>query len=438
MVANPRNTTSTLGRAYRAFQTRTMQRFQPEFLPWVATEDLEAVEFLAKLKPNTQIAALHRQMIQALTTDEALVEAEAQAGFRHVYDSAVALAQPATAAFLRHAQTINQFAYSHSLAQVQLETLKSIDREGHSDPTFGRFVQDLVAKLGRKTEMFDAVAYSQFFEIYGEAITLQWLRSRPGVEAGRVEESRVKGEGRPDFICSIHGGDQFYIEVKSLDIVDGEFRHREMMEDGLERQVEMEERVKEGQRVTFVEGEIAPYRGVGQLQGYDLCSLKLVIDTLRDKCRSAFKPSQFEMGPTFALAVIDRLILPGRHHALAPYYYAPEPAGCCLSGVLWHLAYGRIGTPIFRAPDFEGKPSLEDFLTTDGLYSDPNRPFLGKGLIILNTNLGNRVAYGLGNPSAGPEPWTSDETEAALEAVCNAQNDAGNSFGWKLSDARTL
>jgi hypothetical protein len=225
--------------------------------------------------------------------------------------------------------------------------------------------------------------------------------------------------------------------VKSLDIVSGEFRHREMMDDALDVQVELEARRKEGRRVSFAEGTIDPYRALGQTEGYDPRSLKLTIDTLREKCRTAFKPSQFELGPTFALAVVDRLVLPGGRHALAPYYYEPFHSGCCVSGVLWHAAYGRVGTPIFRLPDFEGKPTLEAHLATEGLYADSHLAFCGEGLIVLDTHCGQRVAYGLASPLASPEPWSSDLTERVLRLICNAQNDAGNSFAYLLSDART-
>jgi hypothetical protein len=112
-------------------------------------------------------------------------------------------------------------------------------------------------------------------------------------------------------------------------------------------------------------------------------------------------------------------------------------SGCCVSAVLWHAVHRRIGTPIFRLPDFEGKPTLEAHLATDGLYADVNQPFHGEGLIVLDTHCGQRVAYGLASPSASPEPWSSDLTENALRLICDAQNDASNSFAYLLSDART-
>lgn len=438
--ADPRSTTSDVGRAYWAFHDRKFRAMKPEFLPWVSIGDLEAIEALANMKPADPVAELHQQMIDLLTTDRALDSNKQRDVFKDIYDQAVAAALPVKTAYLRHAQVISSIAYSHSLAQVELETLTLIDRTAHTDPAFACFANDLAAKLGTKAEAFDVIAYSQFFEVYGEALTLLHLRSRPGLQAKRVEESKVKGEGRPDFECTLNEGPPFYIEVKSLDIVGGEFRNREMMDDGLERQAKLE-KVREadqakGRRVSMVEGEIAPYKAVGQNSDYDCRSLKHVIDTLREKCRSAFKASQFKMGPTFALAIVDRLIVPGGRHALAPYYYAPEPASCCLTGVLWHLAYGRIGTPVFRAPDFEGKPSFESNLTTDGLYRDSSQPFLGQGLIVLDTHCGRRVAYGLSNPETGLEQWTGDDTEQALDAICDARNDAGNSCGWELSDMR--
>lgn len=434
---SPRATKASLGRAYWAFHDETTHRLRSNWLPWVDTGDLEAVEALAKLRSGQLIADLHQQMLQDLTTEDALVDEENQKAFRQRYDEAVAIALPATMAYLHHAQDINTLTRNHSLATVDLKTLKEIDGLGHNDSAFGKFVKDLVAKIGPKTKTFDVIAYSQFFEIYGEAITLQYLRSRPGLQAGRVEESKVQGESRPDFICKFEDGEMFYIEVKSLDIVGGEFRHLEMMNDALEVQADLDERRKEGRRVTFAEGVIAPYKALGKTTDYDPRSLKLAVDTLRNKCRSAFKPSQFGFGPTFALAVVDRLIVPGGRNALAPYYYDPFHSGCCVSGVLWHVAYGRIGTPIFRLPDFEGKPTLEAHLMTDGLYADDNQPFHGEGLIVLDTHGGRRVAYGLASSAASPEPWSSDRTEDVLRLICEAQNDARNSSAYLLSDART-
>ena len=409
-----------------------MQRLRDQALPWVNTEDLEAVEALAKVQSGERIGSLQQGLLAALTTKGALDQARLREGFKAQYDEAVAIAQPATTAYLRHAHAINNLTRSHSLASVDLMTLKLIDAQGHVDTAFGTFVKELIAKLAPKRKLLDVIAYSQFFEVYGEAITLQHLRASPGIKAGRVPASTIPGEARPDFICQLDNGPTFYVEVKSLDIVDGEFRQREMMHEALDLQVELEARRKEGRRVASVIGEIAPYRGLGD-ETYDPRSLKRVVDTLREKCSKAFKPSQFEQGPTFALAIIDRLLLPRGRNDLAAYYYEPEPARCCVTGVLWHAAYGSAGTPVFRAPDFEGKPTLEGHLDVAGLYVNPGQPFPGEGLIVLDTHCGRRVSYGLASPAPTAEPWSPDLTEDVLRAICDAHNDRENTLAYKFA-----
>jgi hypothetical protein len=113
---SPRTTKAALGRAYWAFHDKTTLRLRSNWLPWVDTEDLEAVEALAALRPSQPIAELHRQMLHDLTTENALVDEADQNASRQRYDEAVAIALPATQAYLRHAQTINTLTRNHSLA----------------------------------------------------------------------------------------------------------------------------------------------------------------------------------------------------------------------------------------------------------------------------------------------------------------------------------
>jgi hypothetical protein len=132
------------------------------------------------------------------------------------------------------------------------------------------------------------------------------------------------------------------------------------------------------------------------------------------------------MGPTLALGVTDRLILPAGAQDLAPYYPDFDVASACVSGVLWHAAFGRPGTPIFRSSDFAGHANLEGHLATLGFLVDSGRPFPGLGAIALErTGKGDR-AWGL---LAGHEPlgdWQVDETIEALAAICDRFNGETN------------
>ena len=135
-----------------------------------------------------------------------------------------------------------------------------------------------------------------------------------------------------------------------------------MMDDGLNAKAELVKQVQAGKAVATAETEIDPFRKAGETKTYDPYSIIRVIDTLRQKYLGAFKEGQFKEGPTFAAAVVDRLVLPRGQFDLAPYYYADLNDGGIASGVLWHFAYGHSGTPIFRLPEFAGANSLEGHL----------------------------------------------------------------------------
>ncbi len=387
---DPRATSTDVGRAYVTYHKRTMKAFRPAFLPWMDTEVLDAIEDRAKADAAGEVAAAHRDLLHRLASAPLASDEVARNSLLEIYEKAKALVFPATAAYLQHQHALLGFARNHSLASVDLDTLQEIDRIGHSDADVAHYVKLLIAKVGPGTASPDVVAYSQFFEIYGEALALLFLRGR-GLRVTRVPEE--KDNPTPDFKCNLDGGPEFYIEVKSLDVVDGEFRHDEMMRDNIDVTVELERQQAAGRRVAIAEGIIDPFRKLGGV--YDPRSLIAVIDTLRDKSRRAFKPQQFIRGPTFALAIVDRLLLPHGRNDLAPFYYQPFQSGACVSGVLWHAAYGTIGTPIFRIADFEGKPTLEGRLSTDGLYTDRNQRFPGLGLIVLAREQGERKAWGL-------------------------------------------
>jgi hypothetical protein len=321
---DPRQTQAKLGRAYWNFYDLVAGEMRPLFLPWVDTGDMEAIEEFAAQATGAKISILHQDMLEKLRNLSSHNTDSNREEFKRIYDEAVGLTLPATCVFLQHTHAIDMITRSHSLSAVDLKTLKSIDRLAHKDSTFKTFVTQLVTKLASKVGQLDVIAYSQFFEIYGEAVTLQFLRSRTGLTTERVPEAR---EGRPDFRCELENGRVFHIEVKSLDVVGGEFRQREMMEDALGAKIDLEAQLNSGKGVAFTTTEIAPYKGVGATAGYDWRSLITVIDTLRNKCRQAFKSSQFTLGPPFALALLDRLIFPVARTRLRHIIMNPSTAG---------------------------------------------------------------------------------------------------------------
>ena len=86
-------------------------------------------------------------------------------------------------------------------------------------------------------------------------MVLRFLRGR-GIRTSRVNEKT----SAPDFRCELEDGRPYYVEVKALDIVDGVYRHKQIMEAGLAPNIEIERQLREGRRIASAESEVAPYR----------------------------------------------------------------------------------------------------------------------------------------------------------------------------------
>lgn len=60
-------------------------------------------------------------------------------------------------------------------------------------------------------------------------------------------------------------------------------------------------------------------------------------------------------------------------------------------------------------------------------------PFPGHGLVVLQRLSSKRLSYGLKAQVGDTGDWGSDDSEEALNAMCDAWNDEGNSRGFALS-----
>ena len=417
---DPCNTTSQLGQAYLEHYRRVIAETRPKLMDHVSPAVLDGIESFAINNPDSAVARMREEMLQAFAPDVPAGDPGAVARFSDLHKNASDLVFPATGAFLRACHDLNAYSSSHSLYSIDLDTLQAVDLEAHDHPIVDSFRNDLKSRLEKISGIDDVTAYSQAFETYGEIIAYLFLRERVPTKTVRVRG----GAQTPDFECEPEDGKKFRVEVKTFDIAGGDARKLDMLNDGLDAKVELEEQVKQGKTVSSAISEIAPFRRAGETKTYDPRSLIRVVDTLREKSLQSFKVGQFAEGPTLALAIVDRLPLPGGKLALAPYYYAHTNDHSIVSGVLWHMAYGRCGTPIFRVPDFPGADSLEGHLDRFGLFVDETRPFSGPALIVLHREERERRAYGLVNRAyLDDNDWSIDDTHDTLVRLCHHWND---------------
>lgn len=394
----------------------------------------EALEALSLLRDGDPIIDNYCKRMGAVLNaalDESLTN-EQIADFKNCYDAAQVYAYPTVTEFLKHCHKMVGLTRNHSLSCINLTRLRRMEHEGYADASLKKSIDNFRNRLEKTTSVSDVKGYSQAFEIYSETVIYMLLKDRfPLTE--KIDEKNGKTGSTPDFKCEWKGK-VFYVEVKSFDVVHGESRHHEMMDDGLNANIDLESQVLANKKIATAITEIAPYRKSGKDADYDPRSLIRVINTLIDKSHSAFKTSQFKMGPTFAVAVCDRLLMPGRRFSLAPYYYDDFQGGAVISGVLWHMCFGQTGTPIFRHPDFEGQPSLEGYMTKSGIYNDVDKVFPGLGFIAIELKESEQEIFGLfdGEYEVNSE-WPVDDVKEILSILCTAYNDKANSHAFELS-----
>ena len=408
-----------LAQSFMQFRER-LKPGQFKFGAPIDPEVLQGIESYAAQNPDSAVAQMRAEMLRLMGPNRPVIDPSAFKHLNGLYRKTSAIVYPATVAFLDASHDVNEYSLSQSLSAMDLGELYAIDEKAHKDVVLDTFRTELITKLRMAAGIDDVKAFGQAFEKYGEIIAYLHLRDRLRTE--RIPERDDKKT--PDFRCETRDGKSFHVEVKTFDIVGGDFRNRAIMNDGLDARVELDEQVRTGRSFARATTEIAPYLKPGETEGYDPFSLIRVIDTLREKCFQAFREGQLRDAPTLALTVLDRLLLPGGESDLAPYYYTGLNDGVILSGVLWQMAYGRQGTPILRLPHYAGDKSVEGLLGKSGLFVDEGRPFPAPGLIVLHRLAGSHRSLGLVNEACSDlEGWSIADTQDVLEMLCDSWND---------------
>jgi hypothetical protein len=395
-------------------------------LGFLSYDFLDALEHVVPHVPAIQsdqdkILALLSQAALAQLTEEQAKE------LKETYTRSLEVAFPTTQIYLHWSHQLLGLSVDHNLVSISFPRLLQLEVASFADADLRDLLKELHSAFGRIKNLSDSQGFRQVFEYYGEAVVYSLLSAK-----FKTKRIVAGSSSMPDFSCSLPNGKEFFVELKSFDIVDGPYRSDQMHEDAIQQQIELERQTSRGERIATAVREVSPYkRAFGKPDEYDPRSLLTVVNTLIGKARSAFKPQQFAQGPTFAFVLGDRLLLPGGKHSVAPHYFERGAGGAIISGVLWHVCFGQTGWPIFRMPDFEGRPGLEGYMSAGGLFSDPSIPFPSGALIFADTSWKEDTVLGLyaSNWRLSDPSWTVDDIEEVLRTLCSAFNDEKNSYG---------
>jgi hypothetical protein len=352
-----------------------------------------------------------------------------RARFIAAYSRAFFLACPLWSRLIREFHKLSGTSWDYTLPLFDPHIVHALEEEAPSDPVIATFVRDIARRLDASGAYVDTKAYRQAFDTYSEALVYRMLKAA-GAGTIRVDRMPETDDSTPDFECTLLCLDPprtFYIEVKTPDILHADQRHAELLDEGMLAQDALDKQVAAGKQVAIGMREVAPYRKYLKNREYDWRSVRMTIDRLIEKSRQAFKPSQFQLGPTFALVSLLRLSLHDHgDRPLAPFAYSPYGGGACVSGALWNVCFGHAGDPIHRSPEFEGAGTVDGRLAREGVLVGYER-LPGPGVLFLrNERDGYRLDGLYDEYWVSGDGWSNIQTEEVLFALCRRFNNSKN------------
>lgn len=287
-----------------------------------------------------------------------------------------------------------------------------IDSMSHCDLIIKDYQKNILADINAWKDDF-CDAHKAALEKYNEASLYLALKLR-GIDVSRIPES--KHEKTPDFSVS-SCVETFYIEQKSLGFAQGLNNYNEAMYESLDSNIQIEEQLKV-KAIAQSEHIISPYGGV---KNYDYSSRRMVIRVIGEKIGHNIKRDQFSKGKTHLFVNINQLPIfgDGKKSVCAEFVSRHRNLEI-VSGILWHVCFGKIGDRIFSNAEFEGKPNIEGCLEREGALV--GNDFIQSIVFWKNDGLEFEF-YCLHNDAI--------DIPNEIRSFLTSENDEGNSHGFK-------
>jgi hypothetical protein len=280
--------------------------------------------------------------------------------------------------FQRYCDAANGIATSATLTRnIDLPVLDAIDAGALTDTylvlqasTMGTHLNALLRNIG------NGQAIQDFYNTYAETRTyLRLKQSHPGLTPIPRQPNQT-----PDFALTLPQ-ETIYLEYKSLNMVGGTAAQSTNLNQSLTANISLQDQARTGRRVRSATTVTQPYHATGF--PYDPHSPRMVIETITRKIQSNLSPGQFGLGATLLLVDLAELPLVSRPQDSLNRTYIDTDTGLPISGELWHIAWGRLGTPIYKPSDAGVGTNEDEALTTEGILTA--YPYV-RGIIFLIGN----------------------------------------------------
>lgn len=259
---------------------------------------------------------------------------------------------------LQKKQAGSQITANPTLEAMNGEHCKILDALVPSDG----YIADRVAKTLDELDRAGGIDYNDHyrnaFDAYNEAVCYQMMKYERGFNVKPIPE---QAGPTPDFAVEFTSHnykgedvtDVAFVEVKSLSFGGGNLQYKQVQQDSLESNIELEEQRKRGKRICSSFYEVSPLGHKGN-------GLTFEIEELNKKINNNIKPGQYQFGngnDTFLFVDLSQFIFPFAMEECLPVY--PDLRHkYSTSGRLWMIAFGEEGDRVFSNCEFEEKEIL--------------------------------------------------------------------------------
>ncbi|SJZ84585.1 hypothetical protein [Sediminibacterium ginsengisoli] len=237
--------------------------------------------------------------------------------------------------------------------------LREIDRRAIQEPFIRAQRKDMLRHLvSAKIDHSEHIEHA--FSLFNEIDVFDHLKGKCSIQP----VFKTKGP-TPDFLLNLANGSYINLELKTIFFADSTNVIRNIQDQYLKVNIHIEG-VRSG-KISDTEGPIVSWNsfrkpGAQNVSRYDIIQL---IQGKLDKVAN-MKQLQYEDNP--AILMID--FAPLDYHFFLqealPYYLFPNNA-CILSGIFWHVCFGKIGERTMEWPEFPGKPCVGEAMIREGL-----------------------------------------------------------------------
>ncbi len=306
------------------------------------------------------------------------------------------------------------------------DAVEKVSDASQTDQVLSEYNQDLLAIVSGNNFALDPDKTNEFAQTIGEA-HFYLLCKNAGVTLTRIKEGTDK---TPDFKFETR---DMYFEVKTLSVVSGGSGIRKSLEDSLDAQIDIEDQLKQGERIATGISIVQPYGEKPYQKGKG--TITAVIETLIEKTRQNIKLGQFPNDKS--ILVLNLSIIPlfrTENLVLRPAYCDDYMFKKAVSGELWMMAFANPGTPVLCTPEFEGKPCVESILQKAGILTDPAFDMVSGILFMIHPWQRATEIWGLYN-YAKFASWCDTEPEiieTLMVLTKDNWNDDKDTNGWQL------